>query len=197
MRKAAQCKRGSAAPGSMRRHTRRACSLLFASALLSLNLFCLCFATLSYADWITAVRDSEKVFSLAIDPTNTQVVYACIWHRGVFKTTNGGASWKAGNEGLATPNVTGLAVDPTNTKIVYAGTTNSGVFKTTNGGMSWKPVNVGLTSTHIGSLAIDPTNTQVLYAGSEDAGVFKTTNGGVGSASEGHDTNGDRGELEK
>jgi hypothetical protein len=56
---------------------------------------------------------------------------------------------------------------------------------------------VGLTSTHIGSLAIDPTNTQVLYAGSEDAGVFKTTNGGVGSASEGHDTNGDRGELEK
>jgi hypothetical protein len=63
--------------------------------------------------------------------------------------------------------------------------------------MSWKPVNVGLTSTHIGSLAIDPTNTQVLYAGTEDAGVFKTTNGGIGSASEGDDTKGGRGGLEK
>ena len=58
---------------------------------------------------------------------------------GVFKTTDGGASWSAANTGLPVDVDTGLtegirpvALDPTNPRTVYAGTAE-GVFKTTDG----------------------------------------------------------------
>jgi hypothetical protein len=123
------------------------------------------------------------VTSLAIDPTNNQNVYVGAYGidgiaRGVFKSTNGGSSWSAINNGLTdAPYVFSLAIDPTNSQNVYAGT-DGGVFKSTTGGTSWSLVNSSLTAVSATSLAIDPTNSQNVYAGAA-AGVFKSTNGGT------------------
>ena len=67
---------------------------------------------------------------LAIDPSNSQTVYAGISDGGVFKTTNGGVSWTAMNNGLTDTNVFFMAIDPSNSQVVYAGTRGKGVFKT-------------------------------------------------------------------
>ena len=100
---------------------------------------------------------------------------------GMYKSTNGGNTWKEINSGLDTPliNINCIAVHPTNSNIVYIGTWRDGVYKTINGGESWEPVNGGLVSLDVRSLAIDLKNPEVVYAGlGEGAGIFKTTNGG-------------------
>ncbi len=152
----------------------------------------------SGASWtaVNAGLTYSSVSSLAIDPENTQIVYAGAAHYtgagGVFKTTNGGASWTEINSGPTNQAVESLAIDPANNQIVYAGTsgvfktTDGGtswtemntVYKTTDGGASWMEMNTGLTKKSILFLAVDPSNSQVVYA-LGGRGVFRTVNGGV------------------
>jgi photosystem II stability/assembly factor-like uncharacterized protein len=129
------------------------------------------------ASW-TAINTGITCTSLAINPANSQIVYAGT-NGGVMKTTDGGASWTAINAGLTNSNVYSLAIDPENGQAVYAGTYHGGVFKTTNSGASWTAINTGITNSYVLSLAIDPVNSRIVYAGTEGCGVFKTTNGGA------------------
>ena len=96
---------------------------------------------------------------------------------GVFKTTNGGASWTLKNSGLTTPYVTCLRADPSNPNVLLAGT-SGGVFKTTNGGDTWTAKNAGLSNLNVRSLRIHPSNPLKYYAGTAN-GFFYTTNGGT------------------
>ncbi len=117
--------------------------------------------------------------ALAIDPANTNTVYAGIsdgW--GVYKTTNGGAGW---SNVLDSTDVTSLAIDPANTNVIYVGTEGyydvaGGVLKSVNGGADWTRA---MTNTQVNALAIDPANTDVVYAGTEGDGIFKSVDGGV------------------
>ncbi|MFY9557501.1 MAG: BACON domain-containing carbohydrate-binding protein, partial [Blastocatellia bacterium] len=119
------------------------------------------------------------VRTLAIDSTDTNLLYAGTFNGGIFNSTNGGGSWSPASSGLASLDIRMLAIDSVNTNTVYAATFggSGGVFKTTNGGNSWSAVNNGLTSSFIETLAIDPANTSTLYAGGS-GGAFKSTNGG-------------------
>jgi len=118
------------------------------------------------------------VRSLAIDPSNSQVIYAGTVG-GVYKSSNAGASWIAANNGLSwtaggvtNSSVRSLAINQANSQIIYAGTSGGGVFVSSNGGGTWSVVNSGLTNTQVLSLVIDPTNIQIIYSGT-DQGVFK------------------------
>ena len=92
--------------------------------------------------------------ALAIDPTAPRTLYTAATHtslaaNAVFKSTDGGESWQAANDGLAALYATGTAVcgfaiDPTNTSTVYAASNGAGVFKSSNGGESWAAMNAGL-----------------------------------------------------
>jgi hypothetical protein len=110
------------------------------------------------------------IYSLAIDPAATQVIYAGTFGSGVFKSIDGGSNWTP--IGLTDSDVDSLAIDPADTQVIYAGTYGNGVFKSTDGGSNWTQINTGLTNTNVWSLAIDPTATQVIYAGT-DGGAFK------------------------
>jgi hypothetical protein len=120
-------------------------------------------------------RYSHEVSSVVIDPVTTTNVYAAT-NDGVWKSTNGGTTWKQQSTGITDLAIHPLAIDPSAPATVYAGTVNAGVFETTNGGASWSAVNTGLTSTFITSLVINPTTPSTVYAGT-GSGVGKTTNG--------------------
>ena len=87
---------------------------------------------------------------------------------GVFRTTDNGTNWIAGNSGLTSTDVYALAVIGSN---VFAGTGLGGVFRSTNNGTSWTAA--GLTS--VRDLAVSGTN---LFAGN-GSGVFLSTNNGT------------------
>lgn len=100
----------------------------------------------------------------------SDVIYAATSH-GVFKTTDGGASWTASNTGLAGVSVFSLAIDPKTPTTVYAGTFGNRVFKSTDAGQHWRPASTGFADDTALSLAIDPLNPATLYSGTTNSGT--------------------------
>src|SRR5438477_10530431 len=102
---------------------------------------------------------------LVVDPSAPSTLYAGTGG-GVFKTTDGGASWTAINTGLTSAFLTvyALAVDPSKPGTLYAGTNGLGIFKTTDGGASWTAANTGLIAPWVSALALDSA-LGTLYAG--------------------------------
>jgi photosystem II stability/assembly factor-like uncharacterized protein len=126
--------------------------------------------------------------ALAIDPVTPTTIYTARWNEAaVFKSTDGGAHWRASNIGPAGPPfVSALAVDPRTPATVYAGTNGFdgwGVFKSTDGGMHWSPSSAGLPpvinnrSSFVATLILDPENPATVYAGTS-VGLFKSTDAG-------------------
>jgi photosystem II stability/assembly factor-like uncharacterized protein len=117
------------------------------------------------------------------DPLNAAVLYATTNNHGIFKSSTGGSSWIAINNGL--PSMIGnrmrLAIDPNNTQIMYLGIQNGlGVYKSTSGGASWSASNNGLATDDARSiqhLAIDDSNTATVYVAT-DGGLYKSTDSG-------------------
>ncbi|MEI6206917.1 MAG: SUMF1/EgtB/PvdO family nonheme iron enzyme [Desulfuromonadales bacterium] len=135
-----------------------------------------CFADITWQQ-TSLPSGGSNVYSLAIDPSDPQTIYAGTIGGGVFKSTNGGTNWSAVSTGLTNTNVNSLAIDPSTPQTIYAGT-SGGVFKSTSGGTSWSAVNTGLPNASVRSLAVDPSTPQIIYAGTNN-GVFKSTNGGT------------------
>jgi photosystem II stability/assembly factor-like uncharacterized protein len=102
--------------------------------------------------WRSTSPDWTRVDALAADPQHPDTLYAATG-LAVFKTVNGGRSWRGGSRGLFRgPHigpapadrrrygwVTALAVDPADGDNVYAGTP-TGIRKSTDGGRTWRTV---------------------------------------------------------
>jgi photosystem II stability/assembly factor-like uncharacterized protein len=152
------------------------------------------------------LKKSEHIGKILIDPRNTDVVYVAaegpLWssggERGVYKTTNGGATWQLVLTIDAETGVTDIEFDPSNPEVIYAaayqrrrktwallaGGPKSGIYKSSDSGQSWKQVTAGLPSGDIGKigLAVTPANPQLVYAtiesDSKNKGFYRSTNKG-------------------
>jgi photosystem II stability/assembly factor-like uncharacterized protein len=94
---------------------------------------------------------------LNFDPTNSQIIYAALWNvrrppwfiyapangpgGGIFKSTNGGATWKQIDEGIPVEGRgrMGISVSPTNHNRIYAAVDakDGGIFRSDNAGLTW------------------------------------------------------------
>lgn len=139
--------------------------------------------------WINISSSSTVgtyVSQIAIDPVNTQTLYAGS-NLGLFKSTDGGTSWtKIGTFTY----VMSVIVDPTNTQIIFAssGAYNAGAInKSTDGGNSWSTLTTGLPASNKGriQLAMAPSNHLVIYASIASSlnyallALSRTTDGGA------------------
>ena len=125
-------------------------------------------------------RGNALIIALVSDPATPDTVYAATAGGGVFKSEDGGESWKAVNAGLDEGYVTALAVDPTAPGTLYAATSGSGVFKTTDGGKKWRRAADGMTHLSLDALALDPSRPSTLYAaGSSSGELYRSTADGA------------------
>ena len=123
--------------------------------------------------------NSGRVAAVAVDPTNTNIVYAGAAQGGVWKTTDGGTTWTPLTDQQPSLATGALALDPQNHLTLYVGTgeeNNSGdsyygagILKTTDGGNTWTQIpgpfaGGGGGGARIGGLAVHPTNSQVVLA---------------------------------
>src|SRR4029453_9569960 len=105
------------------------------------------------------LENSEHIQNILIDPRNSNVVYVSaigpLWSsggdRGLYKTMDGGKTWKAVLSPSPDTGVTDVAMDPKNPQVLYAaayqrrravgqlvgGGPESGLYKTTDGGAKW------------------------------------------------------------
>jgi hypothetical protein len=133
-----------------------------------------------------------RVQTIAVDPTNSLVLYAGtltpngVASIGIYKSTDGGASWTSISDGLIDPftgiaplDVAALAIDPHSPTTLIAGTRFSEIFKSTDGGTTWYPVTAGgySISLQVTAVQFDPSNSKTVYAAST-AGFLKSTDGG-------------------
>ena len=139
--------------------------------------------------WTTTTTGVGPVYAIAINPSNTDIMYTASSTLGVYKSTDAGATWNSANTGLLNIAVLSLAISASDPQVLYAGTnfgTNDGVYKTTDGGGSWTRIVTGIQESAKGiqAIAVDPTNSAVAYIAVFDGvtdspvGLYKTTDGG-------------------
>jgi photosystem II stability/assembly factor-like uncharacterized protein len=116
------------------------------------------------------------------DPLVPDRLYAGTYNNGMFRSTDGGATFQQVNNGLTNLGVTVIGIDPIAPNTVYGGTQGGGVYKSVNGGDSWAQRNGGIAdpAPEIIDLVIDSSQPQNLYASNLQnlaASLYKTTNG--------------------
>jgi len=95
--------------------------------------------------------------------------------RGVFKSTDGGATWTGLSTGLVNRAVNTLAFEPLTGSPVYAGTA-AGLFRSTDGGLLWTNAETTLGSLEIRTILFDSATGTNLFVGAS-TGVYARTNG--------------------
>ncbi len=152
---------------------------------------------------ILFVSDSTGAIDLAIDPTNSDVLYAAMWERtrrlskrqyggatsGIYKSTDGGDTWTELRNGLpsiaANKGRIGLAIAPSEPNILMAIYANQrgdfqGIYKSTNAGENWNKVGtIGSVSFMwwFGKIFIDPITPDIVFAPGLD--LYQSRNGGT------------------
>jgi hypothetical protein len=127
--------------------------------------------------------------ALVIDPVDPQTMYAAGVAGGVFKTTDGGASWRPTSDLLPNIAVSSLAMDPTNRSVLYAGTgeqwagdgvRGAGMFKTTDGAATWTRLDATNTPDFymVNRIVVSPNNPARVYAATIN-GVWRSLDGGA------------------
>ncbi|WP_299225011.1 T9SS type A sorting domain-containing protein [uncultured Psychroserpens sp.] len=133
-----------------------------------------------------------RVTSIAVEPTNINHIIVGANTGGVWRTTDGGATWTVLTDNLSTLTVYALAIDPSNPSTYFWGSSSGTIFKSTDSGATW---NI-LADTGVGNvnkILIDPTNTNKMYCSVDFGGIYKSLDAGVtwtlidGRATSGYD----------
>ena len=155
------------------------------------------------------LRDAQQIPSILVDPNDPNRVFvASLGHpygpnaeRGIFRSLDGGRTWKKVLYKNENTGGVDLAFDPGNSRVVYAvlwdaregpwensswNGTNSGLFKSTDGGDTWKSLTSGLPNAQQGlgriGIGIAPSDPRRIYAmveaSTEYGGVYRSDDAG-------------------
>ena len=150
------------------------------------------------------VTGTEQISRVRVHPKNSDLVYVAaqgrVWgpneERGVYRSTDGGKSWKRVLFVDAKTGASDLVMDPVNPRVLYAGFwqvyrkpwtlesggTGGGVWKTTDGGDTWKKLGGGLPEGVVGKIgvAVSPAREGRVWAivEAEKGGVYRSDDGG-------------------
>jgi photosystem II stability/assembly factor-like uncharacterized protein len=155
------------------------------------------------------LRESEHIAKIVVDPRDSNVLlvasqgplFSAGGDRGLYKTTDGGRTWKPLLQISQDTGITDLAVDPRNPDVMYAasyqrrrhtslivaGGPEAGIFKTTDGGVKWTRLTDGIPAVDLGriALAISPQKPDVVYATlttsvkERKSGFYRSDDGGA------------------
>lgn len=146
------------------------------------------FSLMGPASSIPSGGGAGRINCIAFNPTNTNIMWAGSPGGGLWKSTNGGASWTTNTDQFTTLGVSAIAIDPNDVSVMYIGTGDRdandtygvGVLRSTNGGSTWNAT--GLTHTlqnfvTIARILVVPGSGNVVLCASS-AGIYKSTDFG-------------------
>ncbi len=133
-------------------------------------------------NWIGPGNIGGRVRALAVHPSDPDFMWAGGIAGGIWKTTNGGASWQVQDDFMESMAVTAIVVNPQNPEILYAGTgegigdsdtISRWIFRTEDSGATWTQLDWVTDTEYVNSLAISH-NGATLLAATED-GILRCT----------------------
>lgn len=149
---------------------------------------------------------SERISSIKVNPKNPNEVYVAVlgalWsdsdERGIYKTTDGGKTWKRILYVDQTTGASGLLMDPKNPDILYAamwqfrrtawgfnsGGKGSALYKSNDGGATWNKIHTGFPEGDLGrfAIAIAPSQPNTVFAvveSKKDKGLYRSDDAGA------------------
>ncbi|QQS37458.1 MAG: glycosyl hydrolase [Ignavibacteriales bacterium] len=153
------------------------------------------------------LKESRQIGEIIIDPRNSNIVFVAAegsaWgpggERGLYKTVDGGKTWKKVLDISEHTGVNNLAFDPRNPDVMYAtseqrrrhvftkigGGPETAVYKSVDGGENWDKIMSGLPKVDLGGMdiVVSPVNPDVLYiileAAEDKGGFFRSVNRGA------------------
>lgn len=156
--------------------------------------------------WTKCGLDStERISQIVIHPTDPKRVYVAAAgplfsdseHRGLYTSSDFGATWVKILSGDARTGCTDLVIDPKNPKNMIAsmwsfrrtphsfvsGGSGSGIFRSTDAGATWTRMKKGLPTGEMGriALAMSPQDPKLIYASveSSESAMYRSTDGGI------------------
>lgn len=134
---------------------------------------------------VPVLTGNKSVRTIGIDPANPENMLAGLPNRGLFRSENGGASWRQVSAGLEpNGNHRDIVFDRARSGVVYTSDILSGVFRSEDGGQTWQKINAGLTNRAATGLSLSADGNH-LYAGTSGGGVFRLDLNGKPPASTG------------
>jgi len=160
------------------------------------------------ANWKNmGLKDSEHLSTIVVHPKDSNIIWVAsqgpLWtaggERGIYKSIDGGASWKRTLGDDKWIGATDLVIDPRDPDVLYAATwqrhrtvagylgggPGTALHKSTDGGETWVKLTTGIPKSNLGKigLAISPFDSDIIYAAIEldrrTGGVFMSTNRGA------------------
>ena len=112
------------------------------------------------ANWelLESLMDGLQIWSVAVHPTDPDIIFAGTKPPGVFRSQDGGKRWEKVSIDIAeqclagAPKVTNIVFDPRDPRTVWVGVEIDGVFRSRDGGDTW---------THLPALGSDPINQDI------------------------------------
>jgi len=147
--------------------------------------------------WLGPGNVGGRLRAIIIHPTQHSIMWVGAVGGGIWKTTNGGASWTPQDDFMAAIGVNSMAIDKTNPDVLYAGTgegffntgipgssnnafkRGAGIFKTFDGGLTWNQLlSTNSVDFHfVNRIAISPVNPNHLLVAT-NTGIFRSLNAG-------------------
>lgn len=153
------------------------------------------------------LKKSEHIAKILIDPRDSKVIYVAaqgpLWgpggDRGLYKSTNYGATWDSVLYISPNTGVTDIVMDPRNPDVLYAasyqrrrhvwtlinGGPEGAIYKSTDAGKTWNKLSSGLPTGDVGriGLAVSPVNPDYVYAvieaANDETGFYRSINRGA------------------
>ena len=133
------------------------------------------------ANWelLESPLDGLQIWSVAVHPTDPDIIFAGTKPPGVFRSQDGGKRWEKVSIDIAeqclagAPKVTNIVFDPRDPRTVWVGVEIDGVFRSRDGGDTW---------THLPALGSDPINQDihgVAISLSQPTKILATTPNGI------------------
>jgi photosystem II stability/assembly factor-like uncharacterized protein len=147
------------------------------------------------------INDQTGSFQVTIDPKNANTIYAVMWQgqqgpwenaylngpaSGLFKSTDGGNTWRQLTDGLPGPKENlgriGFGISPSNPQIIYATVqaSNGGIYRTDDGGENWRMVanqpRLWGRGDDFAEIKVHPFNPEIVFDGNTCS--YKSVDGG-------------------
>lgn len=152
---------------------------------------------LSALKWreVGSATPSGRITRFAVHPTDQRIIYAASASGGLWKTVNGGTTWRPVFEKETTISMGEVTLDPNDPNTVWIGTGEQnnvrssqfgdGVYRSRDGGETWE--HMGLKeSRHVGRILVHPRDSNTVYVAAlgslwgpnEERGLYRTRDGG-------------------